>query len=244
MTPVFKLHNVIKRYGTREVLNIQDLMVAGGGIYGILGPNGSGKTTLLRILALLTISDEGNLSILGQKLRWDKKQLVQLRRQMSMVTQTSFMFQGSVFYNVAYGLRARRLKETEIKKKVYASLELVGMQGFAQAEARTLSGGERQKVAIARALAVQPKIVLLDEPTSNIDAASAVEIENHIRFINQKYGTTIMLVTHNLFQARRLADEIIFLWEGKILEHNSCQAIFEKASDPRTAAFLRGETFF
>lgn len=244
MTPVFKLHNVSKRYGRREVLHIDDLTISGQKISAILGPNGSGKTTLMRIMALLTKNDAGSVEVLGENILWEKEQLLKLRRQMTMVTQTAFMFEGIVYDNVAYGLKVRRKPDREIRRVVEKSLELLGMSAFVAADARSLSGGERQKVAIARALALEPRVLFLDEPTANIDPQSAVEIERHIQFINRDLGTTIILVTHNLFQARRLADEVIFMWDGKIVEKGTAQQLFDYPHDERTRAFLRGETIF
>lgn len=244
MTTLFKLHNVSKRYGEREVLNIDQLMIPEGKVYTILGPNGSGKSTLLRIMALLLINDRGALEVLGESVNWEKDQLLRLRRQMSMVTQTSFMFQGSVLYNIAYGLRTRKMKNRRVQNRVEEVLEMVGMTDYCHADARTLSGGERQKIALARAIAVNPRVLFLDEPTSNIDIASASEIEKHIRHINEAQGTTIIMVTHNLFQARRLADEVLFMNEGRIIEQGAGQLLFEQPRDERTAAFLRGETVF
>lgn len=244
MTIQFELHNIIKRYHDREVLNIDHLTIPDGKIYTILGPNGSGKTTLLRIMALLLVNDVGSLKVLGETVEWNKAQLLNLRRQMSMVTQTSFMFQGSVNYNVAYGLRKRKISDRNIKRRLNDILEMVGMTDYKEADSRTLSGGERQKIAIARALILKPRVLFLDEPTSNIDSASAAEIEKHIRNINKKWGTTVILVTHNLFQARRLADEVLFLNEGRIIEQGKAAIIFNQPRDERTAAFLRGETVF
>ena len=241
MTTQFKLHNIVKRYGSRKVLDIDQLDLQEGRIYTIMGPNGSGKSTLLRIMSLLLVNDEGELEVLSEKVNWEKEQLLYLRRQMSMVTQTAFMFQGSVDYNVAYGLKARKMRSRMIRERVNEMLEMVGMSAYREADARTLSGGERQKVALARAIAVNPGVLFLDEPTSNIDMASAAEIEKHIRTINQEQGTSIILVTHNLFQARRLADEVIFMHEGQIIERGSAGSIFDDPKDKRTLAFLHGE---
>jgi len=241
MTTQFKLHNIVKRYGSRKVLDIDQLDLQEGRIYTIMGPNGSGKSTLLRIMSLLLVNDEGELEVLSEKVSWEKEQLLYLRRQMSMVTQTAFMFQGSVDYNVAYGLKARKMRSRMIRERVNEMLEMVGMSAYREADARTLSGGERQKVALARAMAVNPGVLFLDEPTSNIDMASAAEIEKHIRTINQEQGTSIILVTHNLFQARRLADEVIFIHEGRIIERGSAGSIFDDPKDKRTLAFLHGE---
>lgn len=244
MIPLFSLHNVVKRYGQREVLNVDDLIIPGQQIYTLLGPNGSGKTTLMRIMALLTRNDAGSVDIWDEEVNWSKAQLLRLRRQMTMVTQTAFMFDGTVYANVAYGLKVRQIPDKQIRPIVEESLELMGMGGFIATDTRGLSGGERQKVAIARALAVKPQVLFLDEPTSNIDPQSAVEIEHYIKYINQELGVTIVMVTHNLFQARRLANEIFFLWEGKIIEKGSCEEIFSRATDSRTCSFLKGETVF
>lgn len=240
MTTQFKLHNIVKRYGSRTVLDVDQLALQAGKIYTIMGPNGSGKSTLLRIMALLLVNDEGELEVLGEKVSWEKDQLLQLRRQMSMVTQTAFMFQGSVDYNVAYGLKARKMKARLIRERVNQMLEMAGMSAYKEADARTLSGGERQKVALARAMAVSPRVLFLDEPTSNIDMGSAAEIEKHIRTINKEQGTTIILVTHNLFQARRLADEVIFIYDGHVIERGDA-SVFDNPQDQRTLAFLHGE---
>ncbi|NLV22083.1 MAG: ATP-binding cassette domain-containing protein, partial [Syntrophomonadaceae bacterium] len=199
------------------------------------------KSTLLRIMALLLINDEGELEVLGEKVSWEKEQLLHLRRQMSMVTQTAFMFQGSVDYNVAYGLKVRKMNSRLIRERVNEMLEMAGMSAYREADARTLSGGERQKAALARAMAVNPRVLFLDEPTSNIDMASAAEIEKYIRTINKEQGTTIILVTHNLFQARRLADEVIFIYDGRIIERGSAESIFDDPRDQRTLAFLHGD---
>lgn len=240
MAALFRLYNVTKRYRSREVLNIRKMEVNKGRIYTILGPNGAGKTTLLRVMSLLTVNDSGRIEVFGEEVSWNKSQLVRLRRHMAMVTQTSFMFKGSVYYNVAYGLKVRKRPEPEQRKIVKECLELMGMSDFADYPAQKLSGGERQKVAIARALAVKPEVLFLDEPTSSLEPNSAMDIEHYIKFINSQYNTTVIMVTHNLFQARRLAEEIFFLWDGKIIEHGSCEDLFTRARDERTRAFLQG----
>ncbi len=244
METVFRLHNVDKRYGQRTVLNVSGLEVPGHEIYAFLGPNGSGKTTLLRIMALLSKNSTGKVEVLGEEVTWSKEQLLRLRRQMAMVTQTAFMFEGSVFYNVAYGLKVRGQRGKELRQNVARVLELVGMTSFIYNDTRGLSGGERQKVAIARAVAVKPKVLFLDEPTANIDPRSSLDIEKYIKLIKEELNTTIVMVTHNLFQARRLADKIYFLWDGHIIESGSPQAMFDNPRDKRTRLFLLGDAVF
>lgn len=241
MTALFKLSNVSKIYGTREVLKIKHLEITPGQVYSILGPNGSGKTTLLRTMSLLTVNNTGQLKVFGETINWSPSQLLRLRRQMAMVTQSSFMFEGSVYYNVAYGLRVRKTPERMVKRKVQESLELMGMSKFMDYPARNLSGGEKQKVAIARAIAIKPKVLFLDEPTSSIDPSSSVEIEHYIKQINETGTTTIIMITHNLFQARRLTDYTFFLWEGKIIEEGITPDLFQFQKDVRTRKFFCGE---
>jgi len=244
MQAVFRLHKVTKRYGTREVLNVEDLAIPGHKIYTFLGPNGSGKTTLLRIIALLHKNTTGKVEVLGEEVVWSKEQTLRLRRQMAMVTQTSFMFEGSVSANVAYGLKVRGHKGNEVKHRVEEVLDLVGMTSFIKNDTRGLSGGERQKVAIARALAVKPKVLFLDEPTANIDPRSSLEIEKYIKIVNEELNTTIIIVTHNLFQARRLADQIHFMWDGKIIESGTSLEMFQSPQDKRTRLFLVGDAVY
>jgi tungstate transport system ATP-binding protein len=244
MTAEFRLRNVIKTFAGREVLNIDHLVMPGQKIYTILGPNGSGKTTLMRTMALLLRNDAGSIIINGEKINWSKKQLLRLRRDMTMVTQNAFMFEDSVYANVAYGLKVRRKPDKQIRSTVEECLNMVGMSSFGRANARGLSAGEIQKVAIARALAVKPKILFLDEPTSNIDPGSALDIEKFIRLINRDMKVSIIMVTHNLFQARRLSDEIIFMWDGKIIDRGTTEEMFTRPSDDRTRSFLKGDTVF
>jgi len=244
MEAVFRLHNVSKSYGQREVLNVNDLTIPGHEIYAFLGPNGSGKTTLLRIIALLARNTAGKVEVLGEEVVWSKDQLLRLRRQMAMVTQTSFMFEGSVFSNVAYGLKVRGQRGQEVRQTVAKVLELVGMTAFINNDTRGLSGGERQKIAIARAVAVKPQVLFLDEPTANIDPRSSLDIEKYIKLIKQELNTTIIMVTHNLFQARRLADRIYFMWDGHIIEDGSTQEMFENPKDKRTRLFMLGDAVF
>lgn len=244
MQPIFRLHEVTKSFGPREVLDIPELTIPGKEIYAMLGPNGCGKTTLLRILALLHRNTSGRVEVLGEEVAWGKEQLLRLRRQMAMVTQTAFMFEGTVFANVAYGLKVRGQKGKEVTRRVEEVIKLVGMTPFIKQDTRGLSGGERQKVAIARALAVCPTVLFLDEPTANIDPRSSLEIEQYIKNINQETQTTIVMVTHNLFQARRLADQVYFMWDGRIIESGPTQEMFQDPQDKRTRMFLLGDTVF
>lgn len=246
MNRVFKLTSIGKSYGSRDVLKDISLEIAPKTISAILGPNGSGKTTLLKIMALLIRPEEGELELLGHGQVWerDKKSLLELRRRMAMVTQPVYMFQGSVFNNVSYGLRVRRYSSTEQSRRVRQSLEMVGMQDFYDYPARRLSAGEKQKVAIARALVLEPEVLFLDEPTANIDSASAIDIEKTIKCIREQYMSSIVIVTHNVFQARRVADHVYMLWDGELIESGPTAELFSSPQDQRTGAFICGDLYF
>lgn len=246
MSKVFRLTNIVKTYGSRDVLKHIDLEIDPGSISAILGPNGSGKTTLLKIMALLVRPDKGEMELLGQRVQWnqDPKELLALRRRMAMVTQPVYMFQGSVINNVSYGLRVRGISSAEQNRQVRRSLEIVGMQDFIDYPARRLSAGEKQKVAIARALVLEPEVLFLDEPTANIDSASAIDIEKTIKSIRENYGSNIIIVTHNIFQARRVADHVCMLWDGALIESGPTDELFKNPRDQRTGAFICGDLYF
>ncbi len=246
MNRVFRLTDIGKAYGSREVLKNISLEIEPEHISAILGPNGSGKTTLLKIMALLTPPEQGTIEIMGQNVMWkhSKKLLLDLRRRMAMVTQPVYMFQGSVFDNVAYGLKVRGISGAEQHRHVQKSLALMNMQDFTGYPARRLSAGEKQKVAIARALVLEPEVLFLDEPTANIDSASAIDIEKNIKIIRDEYKSNIIIVTHNVFQARRVADRILMLWDGELIESNETAALFKDPQDHRTSAFICGDLYF
>jgi tungstate transport system ATP-binding protein len=148
----------------------------------------------------------------------------------------------SVHANVRYGLRLRGLRDSA--HRVQDALEQVGLASLSRQRARTLSGGEAQRVSLARAMVLQPQVLLLDEPTANLDPYNVSLIEEIVRSLNEREGTTIVLVTHNVFQARRLAHRVGLLLEGRIVEVAQEATFFESPQDPRTAAFVRGEIVY
>jgi tungstate transport system ATP-binding protein len=173
-----------------------------------------------------------------------------VRRRVTTVFQRPVLLNRSVTDNVAYGLRIRgqygrfaygRFANRPYRFSVQAVLERVGLADLARAPASTLSGGEVQRVALARALVIEPEVLLLDEPTANLDPANVKLIETVIRDLNAQQGTTIVLVTHNVFQARRLAHRVAFLLDGELVEVGPTAQIFESPADARTAAFVGGD---
>jgi tungstate transport system ATP-binding protein len=200
-------------YNSGTVLDIDERSFVRGKIYGLVGPNGSGKSTLLSILAHLTPPTTGTILLSGT----DTAQLPapETRRRITLVHQEPVMFQTSVRRNVAMGLIYHDVPKQERRQRVTEALRAVGMEGFARRNARTLSGGEKKRVAVARALAIAPDILLLDEPKANVDGTNADRIEQIIRRINETAGMTIIFSTHNLNQAYRLSHEVVTLMYGK-----------------------------
>lgn len=234
--------NLRVAYGRRTVLHVERLTVNTGELFCVVGPSGAGKSTLLRVLALLEPPTDGVLYFSGEPepVRWPPP--LETRREVTMVFQRPLLLSTRVFDNVAYGLRTRGVRDA--RQRVEEALELVGLGHLADASAQTLSGGELQRVALARALVIQPQVLLLDEPTANLDPYNVSVIEDALRRLRQHHSTTIVLVTHNVFQARRLADRVMFLLDGECVEVSDAEAFFSSPRDPRTLAFVRGEMIY
>jgi len=239
----YTLKDVKQIYEGREVLNVPSLEIQQGEVLGIVGPSGAGKSTLLRLLALLEAPAEGTVALnLGSETVTRETATIKQRRQIAMVFQRPALLSRSVRKNVAYGLRVRG--ETNGRVRIDGVLDRVSMLPLADARPQTLSGGEMQRVAVARALVVEPKVLLLDEPTANLDPGNVRIIEELITEQNREHGTTIALVTHNIFQARRLATRVIFLMNGELVEVAPAEKFFHAPSDPRTEAFISGDLVY
>ncbi len=239
---VYHLHGVTKTYNGRCVLDVEALEIRQGEIFAVVGPSGAGKSTLLRLLNFLEAPTDGVIHFLGRTFSAEKPMPLDLRRRVTTVFQRPILLNRSVWDNVAYGLRLRG--ERHVRERVQATLEHVGLNGLASQRARTLSGGEAQRVALARAMVLQPDVLLLDEPTANLDPYNVRLIEESIQTFNRERGTTLVLVTHNVFQARRLAHRVALLLEGRIVEVADVETFFESPTDSRTAAFVRGEMVY
>jgi tungstate transport system ATP-binding protein len=239
---IYQLQNVSRRYGQREVLRIDMLEVYAGEVLAIVGPSGSGKSTLLRLLNFLEEPSEGTILFQDIPFGQGRQMPTDLRREVTTVFQHPHLLNRSVAANVQYGLQLRRRANSHAL--AVAALDQVGLGEMANQRARTLSGGEAQRVALARALVIQPEVLLLDEPTANLDPYNVVALEKGITRFNQERGATIILVTHNVFQARRLAGRVALLLDGRIIEVQDAQQFFESPGDPRTAAFIRGEMVY
>ena len=213
---LYALSKITRKYGSRTVLDIPLMEIEQGVIYALLGPNGAGKTTLLNILGFLEAPTSGTIHYLSTRVIFSETYLQRLRREVVMITQNPILFTGTVYKNVEFGLKIRRIPQKKRKIIIEETLDLVGMSDFVQAQAHRLSGGETQRVALARALAVSPEVLLCDEPTSNLDVENQAAIINTLKQINEQRKITIMFTTHYMYQVSSLAHHTFFLDHGKL----------------------------
>jgi len=239
MTHALQIQDLRKCYGGLEVLSGCSLEFEAGKVHALLGPNGVGKTTLLRILNLLEMPTGG--AVRFNEFKEEGQDGNVIRREITMVFQRPALFKTTVYQNVAYGLKLRKVHREKIRERVGEVLDLVGMSGCAGREARTLSAGEAQRVALARALAVRPRILFLDEPTANLDPYNSRKVEEIILEIKSRDQTTILLATHNLFQAQRISDRVVFLYGGRVVESADTRTFFEHPKEELSRQFIRGE---
>jgi tungstate transport system ATP-binding protein len=229
--------NLTKKYDGILALNQVSVSAPSENITAIVGVNGSGKTTLLRLLAGLDMPSDGRILIDSNEMGTDE-----LRGQCTMVFQKSVMLGGKVYDNVAYGLRINRIPRQEISKRVKTALAFVNLDGFERRKARKLSSGEQQRVAIARALALERAVLLIDEPTANLDPANTSIIEQSIR--EAAHSRVVILTTHNLPQAKRLSHRAVHLYQGRVVEEGETTSFFGNPRDDRTKLFIKGELQF
>lgn len=241
--PLIEVQNLCKEYSGKKVLRDVNFRVQNEEIFAVIGPNGAGKTTLLRLLNLLDEPSSGTISFDGAVVDYSVKSRLALRRRMSMVFQQTTLFNMSVFDNVAYGLKVRGEDGRSINRKVKEVLELMQLEGFERKNALSLSGGEAQRVALAQALVVEPELLLLDEPTANLDPKNVSIIEEVLSWVNRERETTIVMATHNMFQAENLAKRVGFLLDGKMEKIGTAQEVFG-APSKHLIDFARLENVF
>lgn len=219
---LYELNNLKKTYDQRTVLDLDRLCLERNRVIALLGPNGAGKTTLLEILAFLARPNSGDIWFDSEKVNFVHGKLMNLRKKVVLVQQQPILFSTTVSKNVEFPLKIRNTPKEKRERIVGELLALVGMEMFRNAIAHKLSGGETQRVAIARALACSPEVILMDEPTASVDIENQITIEGIIREINRKKHISVIFTTHNLIQASKLADETVFLYEGRV-----AQSIYE-----------------
>lgn len=227
-----ELRNVSFVAGGRAVIDSVSVAIDAGPRTVILGANGAGKSVLMRLC-------HGLLKPSSGKIVWQERNSHR-RGGQSMVFQRPVMLRRSALGNVMYGLKLAGLSRRECEMRARDVLEAVGLERQAESPARTLSGGEQQRLALARAWALGPEIIFLDEPTANLDPGSTRDVESIIAAIHAT-GTKIVMTTHNLGQARRLGDEILFLHQGRLVERAQVHAFFQNSATAEAAAFISGE---
>jgi molybdopterin-binding protein len=225
---VTELTDVTKAYSDKVVVDSVNLQIREGEILALLGPNGSGKSTILKMLAFIESPKGGEVKFQGKAVNF--KNTEKERLQSTLVFQKTTVFGTSVYNNIAYGLKLRNVPKETVDREVKKALKLVKLEGFEKRNARKLSGGEQQRVAIARALVLNTKLLLLDEPTANLDPKNAGIIEEVIDTVSRENKTTIVMATHNMFQAKKLPHRIALMDEGKITEIGTPAEVFGKLS--------------
>lgn len=230
-----RIERITKVYGQKQVLTLQPCVIAPGTFLGIIGPNGAGKSTLAKIIAGIEEPSSGSLYYDGCLLSPN------LMRKMTLIFQKPYLFRTTVYENVAYPLVLRGISKGQIQQSVNQLLQAMDIFHIKDQKAWTLSGGEAQKVALARGLVFNPSLLILDEFTANIDPASMLVIENNIKQYYQAYSPTIIMVTHNIQQAKRLCSDIAFMNHGVIEEMGNAKELINRPSHPNTQKFISGE---
>ncbi|MEI7857732.1 MAG: ABC transporter ATP-binding protein [Methanomicrobiales archaeon] len=239
---MIRITGLHRRSGKKNILEDISLEIRKGEIFTLIGPSGSGKTTLLRLIDLLDRPTAGKIFFNGQDTDGPEEVRLAIRRRMGMVFQKPGVLNTTVGKNVAFGLKFRGADQTTIAKKVTAALELVGLPGFEGRRAVTLSGGEMQRVAIARAMVTEPEVLLLDEPTANLDPVSTELIEDLLIRINSEMHTTILFSTHDMIQGQRLAHRIGVIMNGRLAQVGSLHDIFYQPRGKEVARFVGIDT--
>ena len=237
---LYTLTNITQVYNGRYVLNLPHLNINKGEILAIIGPSGAGKSTLLRLLNFLETPATGEIVFDGMGV--NGRVPLDIRRRVTTVFQTPGLLNRSVAANIRYGLglRGHSLSAAELEQL----LARLGLTGLEKQRPGQLSAGEAQRVALARALVIRPDVLLLDEPTANLDPYNVGLIEQIVRQENEAEGTTAVLITHNIFQARRLAHRTALLLSGHLVEIGQTEPLFTNPQQEKTAAFLRGELVY
>lgn len=233
-----KIKNLNKKIEDIPILKNINLNFKSKSINVIIGPNGAGKTTLLRIIGLLDEPTSGEVFYNeNSSYNFNSQEKINYRRKIGFVFQNPIILEGTVYQNIVLGLKFRKLKIE--KNKVENIISQVGLLDKINQDTKKLSGGEKQRLQLARVLVVKPNIFLFDEPTANLDPYNVEMIENLI--LSLKKDTTIIFTTHNLYQAKRIADEVFLLINGEIIEQGVPSKIFNNPSNLVTKNFIDGK---
>ena len=214
---LYRAVHLKKVAGGRTILDIESFAIDAGRIYGLLGANGAGKTTLLNILGFLEQPTSGGMEFAGRPVRFTRNVLQQLRREVVMVDQHPVLFSTSVYKNIEFGLKIRKVASKQRERIIDEVLEMVDLAAFKQESAMELSGGETQRIALARALALSPRVLLCDEPTSSVDVENQAAIVAILKKINTTLDISIIFTTHDRLQAAGLAHHTLVLEGGSLV---------------------------
>jgi iron(III) transport system ATP-binding protein len=229
------IRNVNLSYGSNHVLKSINLSIQPGEFFAFLGPSGCGKTTLLRLIAGFNQADSGEVLLAGQNIA----RLPPWQRDVGMVFQSYALWPHlTVARNVAFGLEERRIPKADIAAKVQAALALVGLDGLADRYPAQLSGGQQQRVAVARTVVIEPKVLLLDEPLSNLDAKMRVQVRRELRELQQRLGLTTIFVTHDQEEANSICDRIAVMNDGIVQQVGTPMDLYERPANLFVANFL------
>ena len=235
---LLQVAGLTKEYEGRTILKDINVPISEGEAFTLIGPTGSGKTTLIRMLDLLESPTSGSVYFDGVDVTHNKHAQLEARRRMSYVQQKPIVFAMNVYDSVSCGLKWRREKANLIKQKVNNVLELVGMSDYRNRNAKTLSGGETQRIAIARALVTEPEILFLDEPTANLDPISTSKVEQIIYDVIREKKVAVVMATHDMIQGQQLATRIGVLLDGELMQVGSPSEIFSSPESQKVAEFV------
>jgi tungstate transport system ATP-binding protein len=235
--PVIEAANLVTILGGQKIIEISSLQVNHGEVLTIIGPNGSGKTTLLMCLALLLKPSSGRVSYHGVPVT-DSKQILQIRREISVVFQDPLLLSGTVWNNITLGLKLRKVKNEEIKPRVEKWLKRFGVADLAKRQARTLSGGEAKRVSLARAFVLNPEVIFLDEPFSALDSPTRQALLEDFEGVLRETGVTAVMVTHDRNEALTLADRVAVMLKGSIAQIGTPTEVFSTPVNEAVANFV------
>ena len=236
-----EIRGLVKRYTAQSVVGPLSFSVMTGEFVSLLGPSGCGKTTTLRCIAGFETPTEGGIYLDGERI----DQQPPNRRNIGLVFQSYALFPHlTIFENVAFGLRLRRLAAPEIKRRVGDALNLVGLSDLADRYPRQLSGGQQQRIAIARSVVLEPRILMFDEPLSNLDFKLRVAMRNELRDLQRRLGKTAIYVTHDQGEALALSDRIVVMSNGRIEQIGPPREIYERPANPFVADFIGNSNLF
>jgi len=234
--PLLRLEGVVVQRGHRTILALDELALDEGETLAVLGETGAGKSTLLQVAAGLVLPQRGRLYFRGEAMRFPLP--VAIRRRMAAAFQEPLLFRGTVFDNVAYGVRLRGVRGRPLEERVFEALRAFGIEALAQRAAHTLSGGEAHRTCLARAVVLRPDLLLLDEPLASLDPTTRLKVEKELLAAIRNLGLTCLYVTHDQDEARRVASKVAILDRGQLAQAGYLEDVFARPHTERVARFL------